>query len=88
MKFTEVWHQILVAKNANQIKFIEECAMCTEKCVLVKNIFTNYLNTGLTLRARVEKTAHLEETRWPTDKDNVPREAVSKEGHADRLFAY
>ena len=43
-------------KNANHVKFTEECVMYLEEYVLLKNIWTDGLNTGLPLRAWVKKT--------------------------------
>ena len=56
-----------------------------EKHVLVKKGFTNGQKTGLALRVWIEKTGHLVEIHWLSNKENVPRAAVSKEGHADSV---
>ena len=44
------------------MKFTEECVMCIEKLDSVQKMFTNGLNMGLPLLARVEKTVHEMET--------------------------
>ena len=37
-------------RSVNHVKFTEECMICTEKHVLVKNIFTNEVNMSLQLQ--------------------------------------
>ena len=56
--------------------------MFTEKYVLVKEMLTNRLNTGLQLRVWVEKSIHEVETHWLSGKEKVLGEAVSTEDHA------
>ena len=57
--------------------------MYAENHVLIKNIFANGLNMGLSHRASVEETFHRVETHWLSDK-----EKVNKEGHADSVLGY
>ena len=57
--------------------------MCTEKHILVKEIFRNGLKMGFSLRAGVEERVHVVETNRLSAKEKVPGAAVSKEGHAD-----
>ena len=48
-------------RSENHVKFTEECVMYTKKNVLVKKMFTNEQNLGLTLQAGVEKSVHIVE---------------------------
>ena len=54
--------------------------MCTEKHGLAEKVFTNGLNIGLPLCARVETTGHRIETHQLSGKENIPGAPVSKEG--------
>ena len=51
--------------------------MCTEKCILVKKMFSNGLNIGLPLRAWIEQTVHGVET-YRLSKEKVSGAAASK----------
>ena len=62
--------------------------MYTEKDVLVKNMFTNGLNIGLSLRAWAEKTVYGENINWLSCKEKVQGAAISKEGHADNVLGH
>ena len=64
----------------------EEDVMCIKKHVLIKRMFTNWLNMGLPRWAWVEKTVHRVETHWLSSKEKVLDTAVSKEGHADSIL--
>ena len=61
------------------------------KRVLVKKIFANGLNIGVTsmsLSQKEKKTAHGMETHWLSGNENVPGAAISKEGHPDSLLGH
>ena len=59
-------------RSANHVKFTEEFVMYTEKHILVKKMFTNELNMGLLLWARVKKIVHGVETHWLSRKRKHP----------------
>ena len=48
--------------GTNHMKFTEECVIRTEKRVLVKKMFTNWLHIGFPLQVLVENIVHGAET--------------------------
>ena len=57
-----------------------------KKLVLVKEMFTNGLNTSWTQGDWVENTVRREETHWLSGKEKVPHATFSKEGYADSVL--
>ena len=48
--------------------------------------FTNELNIGLPLWARIKKTVDKVKTHWLFSKEKILDTVISKEGHADSLL--
>ena len=67
------------------VKYIEKCAMCTNKHVLVKKIFINSLN-GFAIMSLCQKIVHGVETNRLSGKEKVPSSVVSKESHTESLL--
>ena len=68
-------------RNENHMRSTEEFMMSTtEKHVLVRKTFTNKRNVGLPRRSCIKKTLHGVKVPRLTDKEKVPRAALSKEG--------
>ena len=51
-------------RNANHVKFTEECVMCMVKHVLARKMFSNGKNMSLLQRAWVKKALHGVKTHW------------------------
>ena len=66
-----------------------ECAMCIEKHVLLRKMFTNKLNMGFSLYELKWQRQSMEwkHTNSPV-KIIVPVTTVSKEGHADSILRH
>ena len=76
-------------RDANHVRFTDECALCTEKHVLVTQIFTNELSMELPCWNWVEKkTANGVETFRLTSKEKFPFAASSKEGLANSILGH
>ena len=87
---TEVCRRILGGWEVQTMWNFQKNVMCVEKHVLLKKKkkFTNRLNMGLLLRARIENIVHRVEAYWFSSKENIPCAVISKESHTKSLLRH
>ena len=85
--WTEICHQIFGVWEMQTMWNFHKNVWCVwrEVCFRQK-LFTNGLNMGLLLWARVKKIVYGVKTHWLSGKEKVPGIVVSKEGHAVTIF--